>query len=265
MNNASVEHGKMFKRLAPGQKETWIGIPGVGSFGASFEPLAKMLAVSDIGFIAIETMEIFKREPLLDSIDQFVDLIMREIDSLQLDDPFTIVGHSFGGRVAYSLAGRLELLVSRLKIIMIDALPKNLNDSIVLAEKDLTIESILRWYISTFPKDFAKQFDDISDTELRDALVALRVIRFADVASFTDSVKRQILAHHRFLPKSLTSKITTIDVLLASDGFFASADRSQITKLMEETACRWTIRTGVGDHYSILKQPSEILREFAEL
>ncbi|MFD1744678.1 alpha/beta fold hydrolase [Rhizobium helianthi] len=249
----------MLKNLSSGTQGTWLAIPGVGSFSASFDPIARSLSALGIGLVAVELMEVFKGSPALQHVDHLADLIVSAVPTLALGETCTVLGHSFGGRIAYELGRRRSLQGLSSRIIMIDALPRNLDGKSEPEGTTLSDGSLLRWYVSTFPEAFARRFADLADADLAAALVSSRIFRKDDIAGFIDAMRRQISAHNAYAPDVAVSQEVRLDVILPDAGSFASTDQALIQKILNQTAANWTVHPARGDHYSILKTPEQIL------
>lgn len=253
----------MFKTLSVGAKSTWLCIPGVGSFSSSFEPIAKSLGALDIGLDAVELIEVFKGNPHLHDIGDVAELISSVRPDLFSAGSYTIVGHSFGGRIAYELGRRRAALGLEAHVVMIDALPRNFDGVKEPEGTSLSDPSLLRWYVSTFPAAFAAKFSGVPDAELADALVSSRVFRRNDIADFTDAMRRQIVAHNSYRPQSPVSNQVRLDVVLPEAGIFADRETESIQNILAESVDDWSIHKTPGDHYSILKMPEDIIRSIS--
>lgn len=249
----------MLKSLSSGTKDTWIAIPGVGSFSSSFDPIAKSLGNMDIGLVAVEIIDVFKSITQLQNIGDLATLIESELPVLLSETACTIVGHSFGARIAFELGRRRAANRLNSHVVMIDALPRNLNGVREPEGTTLSEQSLLRWYISTFPPAFAARFAHVQDDDLAAALVSARVFRRDDIVVFVDAMRRQILAHNAYAPESQASDLLNLNVILPESGTFFAVDRISIEKIAEEAARKWSIISSKGDHYSILKMPDEIV------
>lgn len=250
----------MLKTLSNGLEEQWLCIPGVGSFSSSFEAIASFLNGKNIGLVAAEIIDVFKIRSELEDVAGIVNLILEANPNLLLEPTYTILGHSFGGRIAYELGKRRSEKGLESCIVMIDALPKNLSGTQEPEGLPLTDEALLRWYVSTFPPAFRHKFDDVPDADLADALVTSRIFRRDDVAAFTDAMRRQILAHNAYTPLHLASSFVDLTVIVPKDGIFADTDPSLLHSALNETAERWRIQDTTGDHYSILKDAEQIFQ-----
>lgn len=249
----------MLKSLSTGTKDTWIAIPGVGSFSSSFDQIAKSLGNMDIGLVAVEIMDVFKSRTHLQNIGDLADLIETELPVLLTESACTIIGHSFGARIAFELGRRRSAKRFNSHVVMIDALPRNLDGVREPEGTTLSEQSLLRWYISTFPPAFAAKFADVQDDDLAAVLVSARVFRRDDVVVFVDAMRRQIQAHNAYAPERQASDLVKLDIILPESGIFSAVSRSSMEAIIEDSAIKWKIFNAKGDHYSILKMPDDVL------
>lgn len=250
----------MLKNISKSGEGNWLCIPGVGSFTSSFELIGKSLSARNIGLVAVELMDVFKSRADLQDVGVVADLVIDALPELLSANTYTIVGHSFGGRIAYELGKRRADKAMASRIIMIDALPKNFPGANDPKDLPLTEEALLRWYISTFPPALLNKFNGLQDAELADALVSSRVFRRDDLANFTDAMRRQILAHNAYSPDGALSNHAKLEVIVPDAGVFAHLEKTPIEAMLKQTAESWAVYPASGDHYSILKNTDEIMK-----
>jgi external thioesterase TEII len=84
-----------------------ICFPFAGGYSASFRPLHGFLQQHCHLLVADPPGHGTNRMPLVQSLEQLVDLYMQELAPV-MDKPFVLFGHSMGGMVVYRLAQKLE-------------------------------------------------------------------------------------------------------------------------------------------------------------
>lgn len=250
----------MLKTLSNGEHAPWLGIPGVASFSQSLNPLAQSLADRGVGLVAVELIDLFRNDSALQSVAEVANCLENLMPDLVCSAKFTIVGHSFGGRVAYALGKLRADRGLKSHVVMIDALPCNFDGKAEPEDFPKTQDALLRWYVSTFPPAFAKRFAEVPDGGLAEALIASRVFRRDEVVSFVDAMRRQIAAHNSFKPESPAPALMKLDVIIPAAGIYETVERSHIEAILQITADRWAIHDASGDHYSILKMPDQMMR-----
>ncbi|KIO77525.1 hypothetical protein TH53_08775 [Pedobacter lusitanus] len=82
-------------------------IPGSDGISDSYDELAKGLEESGAVY-GIQMIGLFKEEKPLDKMDAIAEMNISWIKSIQPEGPYRLIGHSFGGRVAYEMALQLE-------------------------------------------------------------------------------------------------------------------------------------------------------------
>ncbi|MBP2314308.1 non-ribosomal peptide synthetase [Azospirillum soli] len=117
-------------RLTPitdGMPPTWIAIPGIGATGAAFLSIGRALAARRDGgpVTAIEPRGLFDDAVPCRSM---AEIVADTLDLIRRCAPaglIRLMGHSFGGRVAFEAAAALEAEGRAVDLVLLDALPGN--------------------------------------------------------------------------------------------------------------------------------------------
>jgi polyketide synthase PksN len=86
-----------------GSKTPIFGVPGVGGSILSLQPMSSALGINQ-PFYGLQTVGLDGKQDVLDSIEKIATANIEKILTVQKEGPFRLIGHSFGGVVAYEMA-----------------------------------------------------------------------------------------------------------------------------------------------------------------
>jgi thioesterase domain-containing protein/acyl carrier protein len=103
----SNEDAPSFDILVPiqtnGDAPPVFAVPGVGGNVLSLEPLSKVLCANQ-PFFGLQAVGLDGKRPPLDSVEQTAQANIAALKTIQPGGPYSLIGHSYGGVVAYEMA-----------------------------------------------------------------------------------------------------------------------------------------------------------------
>ena len=179
-------------------------------------------------------------------VDDYVDFVMKFIDSLQLKE-FSVLVHSFGGRVLFKMNARENLPYTIRKTVLIDSAG-------IMPKKTWKQKVSLRFY---------KMARSIMSTKVLhflypDAVEDMRKKRgSADYNNATPTMRATLVKVVNEDLEPLISKIKCPTLLIWGDADTATpiADARTMERLIEDAGL--VVCEGAG-HYSFLEQPAKV-------
>jgi thioesterase domain-containing protein len=103
----SSEEAPSFDILVPietsGDAPPVFAVPGVGGNVLSLRPLSKVLGPNQ-PFFGLQAVGLDGKRPPLDSVEQTAQVNIAALKTIQPGGPYSLIGHSYGGVVAYEMA-----------------------------------------------------------------------------------------------------------------------------------------------------------------
>lgn len=101
-------HASLLVAFNPqGQRPPLFCLPGIGGHMTSMRDLARVLG-PDAPVYGLEAVGVGGHEAPLGSVEEMAERYLGEVRKVQPHGPYYLCGHSFGGLIAYELAGRLQ-------------------------------------------------------------------------------------------------------------------------------------------------------------
>ncbi|WP_275436701.1 non-ribosomal peptide synthetase [Vibrio sp. Of14-4] len=95
--------------------------PGLGGMSMAYAPLANALR-GIVNIHAFDAPGMFGHTEPTECFDDMVDRYVQELKATQFSEPVILIGHSFGGRVAFEVMRRLEAEAIKVSLILLDTI-----------------------------------------------------------------------------------------------------------------------------------------------
>jgi amino acid adenylation domain-containing protein len=218
-------------------------IPGAGGFAASFYEIAQSLGGS-LNVKAFDYQGVMNEVPVHATLDEIVDHYFNEIIDEQSDGVYFVLGHSFGGLVAYELVSRLNAQGKVAHLIALDSylLPQYLPKTVFTMPYHFDENDLSEWLLSHQQEGVS----DISKSLLNEGRGILEKLK--SVYQLQSSMMRNYSPSSRLLGNIL--------YLHASDSAKLMQESKQLSLIEKLTYGKIMSQEVVGDHYSILNSKS---------
>jgi surfactin synthase thioesterase subunit len=247
----------MLTKLSSGVDGAWCAIPGVAGFSTAFSKIAKEFQERGHALNAFEaTRYLASRSNALDvtAIAQgFIDTVAQENVRLK-----GVMGHSFGGRIAFEVALTLESTMPGLPLVLLDAVPAGYvahGKESVDRRSDL---SLLRWLIDSMPA-IASRVGSFESAEVAMArLVKLRVFRESELRQLLETIRCQVGLHAMYRPARKLSADTCVVLICGRSSGLGCLDEETLGTVMSACCGRYELVRVDGDHMSMLHAAKDI-------
>ncbi|MCW9017228.1 MAG: alpha/beta fold hydrolase, partial [Kangiellaceae bacterium] len=127
-----------------GKKHQIFAAPGVGGNVLSFQPLSSALG-KDQPFYGLQAIGLDGRSEPLGSVEAIAESNISALRAVQKPGPYSLIGHSFGGVVAYEMARKLLQQGDKIKsLVLLDSIPPStLKDALEYDESSLLLNACL--------------------------------------------------------------------------------------------------------------------------
>ncbi len=236
---------------------TWIGLPGVGGLAHAFAEIGGALRSRGARLHAFDALGLRDGTTSLGlpgAISVLVDAIQRLQDP---GEPRALMGHSFGGRIAYEVALELERRGERVTLLMLDAMPGN--EVVDIAAYDLPGQSpagLAAWLLEAMGDTVSAGEDPLRRLE------ALGLFRGLALETVLGNVEWQLRANRAYRPSGRLLQ-GSMHLLLAAESDFGKAPTEKVRATLESYSAHGTVRTLAGDHHSLLKRSAADIATYA--
>jgi thioesterase domain-containing protein len=191
-----------------------------------------------------------------ETFEQIVSEALASVRHARKSGPFRLMGHSFGGRIAYEVARRLEADGHAVTLALLDSLP---SDSLVdvsypnMAEDD---ETLARWLQATSTIEPTRT-ENYVETLVREGRVSESGLR-----ALLDMTKAQFRINRGFKPSDVLSS-TRVRLFYATRSLIGAHPHAAILDDLRAWCPSATAVAMPGDHFSILRDGALLANQIA--
>jgi len=213
------EEAEPFKILVPIQTNGTVrpvfGVPGAGGNVVSLQPLSRALGRRQ-PFYGLQAVGLDGQTRPLDSVEQTARANIAALKAVQPLGPYSLIGHSYGGVVAYEMArvlleqgddiASLTLLDTRAPSVMQGQLARDEADELVEA---CTVAAGLNGIVLDLEADQLRQLPDDAKIQYIGGLLHARGIEGAgeQFAAFYKVYRANLLCYRDYVPRPLSRAI----------------------------------------------------------
>jgi thioesterase domain-containing protein len=263
----SSEEATSFDILVPiqtnGDAPPVFGVPGAGGNVLSLQPLSRSLAAGR-PFYGFQAIGLDGKRPPLDSVEQTAQANIAALKTIQPRGPYSLIGHSYGGVVAYEMArilleqgegiSSLILLGTMAPAIMRSTFAQT--EVAELVEACMAVADIL----GARPEVDVERLLRLSNEEKVYYIAGLLIDRGLEIAReeftrFYHVYRANLLCYRAYMPRSLSREI---DVSL----YRGTEEHSDSLKVPPDYGWGHLLQRPIriydveADHFSILKKVS---------
>jgi amino acid adenylation domain-containing protein len=234
----------------------WIAIPGVGGLAHAFAEIGGALRRQGARLCAFDSLGLrdgIASRGLPGAVRALADAVLR----LQAHGPYGLIGHSFGGRVAFELALELERRGEHVTLLMLDAMPGN--EVVDIARYEMPGHGpagLAAWLLQAMGDTAAAGEDPLRRLE------SLGLFRDLPLETVLGNVEWQLRANRAYRPTGRLLHGTT-HLLRAAESDFGKAPAGQVQSALELHCAQCTVRTLAGDHFTMLKRSATEIADAA--
>ena len=263
----SNEDAPSFDILVPiqtdGDAPPVFAVPGVGGNVLSLEPLSKVLGANQ-PFFGLQAVGLDGKRPPLDSVEQTAQANIAALKTIQPGDPYSLIGHSYGGVVAYEMARiLLEQGEGVSSLILLDSIaPEIMQRNLAHDEVAELVEACMAVadIYGARPEIDVERLLRLSDEEKVHNLAGLLNDRGLEIdceqfAAFYRVYRANLLCYRAYTPPPLSREID-VSLYRATQG---RPDRLNLPpdygwgRLLQRPIRIYNVE---ADHFSILKKVS---------
>lgn len=236
---------------------TWIAIPGVGGLAHAFAQIGAALRGQGARLLAFDALGLrdgTQSLGLRGAIEALADVILRLPDD---GGPRALMGHSFGGRVAYEVALELERRGERVTLLMLDAMPGN--EVVDIAAFDLPGQGpagLAAWLLAAMGDTVSAGEDPLQRLE------RLGLFHGLPLDTVLGNVEWQLRANRAYRPSGRLHQCST-HLLLAAESDFGKAPGALVNTALASYCTDGSVRTLAGDHHSLLRRSAADIAAYA--
>jgi len=230
-------------RLSRGPHGDWSVFPGIGASAASFLDVSAALAGIH-GLVVFEMPGLRPGEALPADLGQVADAAAQAIRTASPGGPHRLLGHSFGGRLAFEVAIRIEAAGEPVRLVLLDALPGNdLVDIRYNALAD-TDDAAASWLLAALG---AKVGDRPGVT----ALIESGIVAPGQAAAFLAVTRAQLRINRTYRP--VRAFLGPIQMIYATRSLIGAKDPDAILRDLRTHCPAAQIAAMDGDHFGMLR------------
>jgi amino acid adenylation domain-containing protein len=210
------------------------GFPAAGMYGGAYFQLASALA-PQIDLCMLDPLEFDDQGPMPATVDELADLYARAVSAHDVWTPICLLGHSFGGSVAFETARRLERRGLKVHLILLDS--TLINPLELASEWGNSIDED-----TSAPSTYSESMRSVTgDSELQRLLVSARTLHAQHWGMLT-----------RYIPSGLFGG--DLFALFAQDGRLKHYFEANIlTRCRDLVTGQLRTTSTPGDHMSMIQ------------
>lgn len=226
----------------------WFALPGVGGLAHAFADIGSALRRQGCGLRAFDSLGLRDGMAPL-GLAASTRVLVDEIIRLQPEGPHALMGHSFGGRVAFEAALELERRGRQVHLLLLDAMPGN--EVVDISRFKMPAEGpagLAAWLLRAMG-DVA----GAAEEEPLRRLAQLGLFGPLAVGEVLANVEWQLRANRAYRPSGRLRQ-GTVQLLRAAQSDFGAAATERVESALALHCDRFTVLTLPGDHFSLLKR-----------
>ncbi|WP_375411095.1 amino acid adenylation domain-containing protein [uncultured Bradyrhizobium sp.] len=246
-------------RLSHGIR-SWLAFPGIGATSAAFLSVANAMAEARAeGVVVFEPKGLASGEDPETDIGKIARAAAEAAVKLAGDGPALLMGHSYGGRIAFETARHLERMGRRVTLLLLDNLPGNDLVDISFTTMRDTDEAVAEWLLGMIETAPSRR-----SLEPLNALVETGLIAESQVRRFVSIARAQFRILRSYRPSGPLRKAETL--LIYAQSSLIGAHSPEAISLDLRSWCPGARSAAIAaDHYSMLRDGQKLVAAMSSL
>ena len=244
-------------RLTASATRQWLALPGIGATGAAFLGLAEAMAGSDEALVVLEHRGLNGDEA---AHDRLAPIVLNAADAAAAGmDRGTarLIGHSYGGRLAFETALTLEQRGHNVELLLLDSLPGN--DLADVSFRDLadTDDAVAAWLLQA--SGAGSETRHVSAVE---ALAGTGLVAANQVGALINLARAQFAINRAYHPTARLLR-TRVNLVYARRSCIGAHLHAAILADLQRWCPSAQAAPVDGDHFSMLRNGVALRRSIA--
>jgi amino acid adenylation domain-containing protein len=242
-------------RLSQGSNQTWLAFPGIGATSAAFIGLAQAMSAAGLGDIVVfEPRGLATGEAPDQSIAAIAEEAAASWHRLSKAGPCRLLGHSFGGRLAFETALLLQAQGVEAPLTLLDSLPGNGLVDVSRIVADDSDDAIAEWLLSAMETPVAAlpQAADAVAAIVEGGLVAAQ-----QVSALLSLTRAQFAMNQDYSPSGRLNH-GHVSLIHATQSLIGAHDAQAIIADLRRYCPEARAHSIEADHFSMLRAGTEL-------